>query len=377
MSEGAAGFDRWIERGPGRAQAPLFPGDPAPWFHARSDLNDDFNFATLGGRHIIVSFLGSFSANKEAQTAFLEGAAAGRFRAFGSAIVLVTSDAGDEGAKASQGAPGVRYVFDFDGAVEALFHPRAETAITSYIIDERLSVLAVIRTGEGAAHAARVFEVYDRMAPIAPARPAVTQAPVLMIPNVFEPDFCKKLIEGYRADGGRESGFMVERDGMTVAVTNHAHKRRADWNIEDQALIAACRVRIQRRIVPEIARAFQFHASRIERNTVACYSAETGGHFARHRDNTTKGTAHRRFAVSINLNTDEYEGGDLMFAEYGRALFRPPVGAACVFSCSLLHEATPVTKGERFVFVPFLYDEAAAQSRQVNKKFLATQQTTH
>jgi hypothetical protein len=37
-----------------------------------------------------------------------------------------------------------------------------------------------------------------------------------------------------------------------------------------------------------------------------------------------------------------------------------------VFSCSLLHEATPVTKGRRFVFVPFLYDEEGAQIREAN-----------
>jgi hypothetical protein len=37
-----------------------------------------------------------------------------------------------------------------------------------------------------------------------------------------------------------------------------------------------------------------------------------------------------------------------------------------VFACGLLHEATPVTKGERFVFVPFLYDDEGARLRQKN-----------
>ena len=37
-----------------------------------------------------------------------------------------------------------------------------------------------------------------------------------------------------------------------------------------------------------------------------------------------------------------------------------------VFSCSLLHEATPVTQGTRYAFLPFLYDEAAAAVRQRN-----------
>ena len=51
--------------------------------------------------------------------------------------------------------------------------------------------------------------------------------------------------------------------------------------------------------------------------------------------------------------------------------YRAPTGGAIVFSCSLLHEATPVTKGERFVILPFLYDEAAASIRLRNAMQLA------
>ena len=120
-----------------------------------------------------------------------------------------------------------------------------------------------------------------------------------------------------------------------------------------------------------IERAFQFRPTRLERYIVACYDSVVGGHFRAHRDNTTKGTAHRRFAVSINLNAEEFEGGDLAFPEYGPRLYRPPTGGAVVFSCSLLHEARPVTQGRRFAFLPFLYDDAAAAIREQNNVFLA------
>jgi predicted 2-oxoglutarate/Fe(II)-dependent dioxygenase YbiX len=108
----------------------------------------------------------------------------------------------------------------------------------------------------------------------------------------------------------------------------------------------------------------------MERYIVSRYAAEEGGFFRAHRDNTTAGTAHRRFACSINLNADDYEGGDLRFAEFGSQTYRAPTGGAVVFSCSLLHEATPVTKGHRYAFLPFLYDEAAAQLRERNLSFL-------
>jgi predicted 2-oxoglutarate/Fe(II)-dependent dioxygenase YbiX len=42
-----------------------------------------------------------------------------------------------------------------------------------------------------------------------------------------------------------------------------------------------------------------------------------------------------------------------------------------VFCCSLLHEATSVTRGRRFAFLPFLYDEAGARIREANAAKLA------
>ena len=100
------------------------------------------------------------------------------------------------------------------------------------------------------------------------------------------------------------------------------------------------------------------------------------GHFRPHRDNTTFGTAHRRFAVTINLNAEEYEGGNLCFPEFGQRTYRAPTGGAIVFSCSLLHEALPVTSGKRYAFLPFLYDEAGKKIRDANLGKLAEQPAT-
>jgi hypothetical protein len=197
-----------------------------------------------------------------------------------------------------------------------------------------------------------------------------TPAPVLVLPRVFEPELCQHLIALYARFGGEDSGYMVERDGRTVGVLDHSHKRRFDCLIEDADLQATIRARVSRRVVPEIRKAFQFEATRIERYIIACYEAATGGHFAAHRDNTTPGTAHRRFAVTINLN-DGFEGGELWFPEFGPRRYRPPAGGAVVFSCSLLHEATPVTKGTRYAVLPFLYDDAAARIREANMASLA------
>jgi predicted 2-oxoglutarate/Fe(II)-dependent dioxygenase YbiX len=58
------------------------------------------------------------------------------------------------------------------------------------------------------------------------------------------------------------------------------------------------------------------------------------------------------------------------FPEFGPQLYTAPAGGAVVFSCSLLHEATPVIHGKRYVFLPFLYDDDAARIRQQNLGFV-------
>ena len=108
----------------------------------------------------------------------------------------------------------------------------------------------------------------------------------------------------------------------------------------------------------------------MERFIVSCYAAQERGHFRAHRDNTTKGTAHRRFAVTVNLN-DDYDGGELSFPEYGPRSYKPPVGCAVVISCSLLHAVSRMRHGKRYAFLPFLYDDAAAKIREENSRFLA------
>ena len=195
----------------------------------------------------------------------------------------------------------------------------------------------------------------------------------MIVPRIFEPELCRHLIGLYDAAGGARSGVMREIAGMTVPVIDDFKSRR-DADVVDEPTRTQTRGRIVRRLLPEIQKAFQFKATRMERYIVACYDSQEGGYFRPHRDNMTRGTAHRRFAVSLNLNAEDYEGGDLRFPEFGSRTYRPPTGGAVIFSCSMLHEATPVTRGRRYAFLPFLYDEEGARIRDENAKFLASPQ---
>jgi predicted 2-oxoglutarate/Fe(II)-dependent dioxygenase YbiX len=237
------------------------------------------------------------------------------------------------------------------------------------VLDPTLRIMTVIPFAPDGSDAAEVMQYLKDL----PSRERFAgfeiQAPVLILPNVFEPAFCQHLIGLYEAHGGEESGFMREVGGKTVSVQDRNHKVRKDYTIEDPELIRQTQGRILRRVVPEILKVHQFQVTRMERYIVSCYAAEDGGHFRAHRDNTTKGTAHRCFAVSINLNGD-FDGGEVSFPEYGPRSFKAPAGGAVVFSCSLLHAVSQVTRGRRYAFLPFLYDDAAARIREENNRFL-------
>lgn len=356
--------------GKAAALPPFLVGDPVPWFALPSTSNDNFKFHVAAGRYVVLCFFGS--AGDSAASARLAGILAHRalFDNTNACFFGVSTDPRDrDEGRLGAGEPGVQFFWDFDGQVSKIFKPLDDMGVT-YVLDPNLRVLAALRFDDPRGHDLRISALLKELPQ--PDRHAGVEllAPVLMVPRVLELPLCRRLIELYRAHGGEDSGFMREIGGKTVAVTDHQFKRRRDYSIGDPELRDALMRRVHRRLVPEIAKAFQFRATRMERYIVACYDAKSGGHFRPHRDNTTKGTAHRRFAVTINLNAEEYEGGDLRFPEYGSRAYRAPTGGAVVFGCSLLHEAMPVRRGERFAFLPFLYDDAAAAQRETNNAFL-------
>jgi predicted 2-oxoglutarate/Fe(II)-dependent dioxygenase YbiX len=105
-----------------------------------------------------------------------------------------------------------------------------------------------------------------------------------------------------------------------------------------------------------ILRSYQCNVTQVEHHVVTRYDSADGGFFRRHRANTSKDTAHLRFAIAINLNAENYEGGDLWFPEFGDQTYRASTGGAVVFACSLLHEDLPVSRGVRYAYLPFLSD---------------------
>lgn len=365
------------------SKQPFQIGDPAPDFVCAASNNPIFHFNVAAGRYLVLSFYGSTAIEKNGHAiAFMTGEAMRHYfddekiSFFGVSIDPADRDQ----RRVREMIPGIRYFWDFDYKISRLYGAigadgiNAEGIITyqSYtlVLDPNLRVLACFSLAGLEQHNRSLLQFLSQL-PDVNAHAGVRQhAPVLTVPRVFEPSFCRQLIALYEAHGGVESGSMIERNGQTIGKIDHSFKRRKDYFIEDVAVRTAMRQRLRQRLLPEIEKAFQFKVTHIERYVVACYDSVNQGFFRPHRDNTTKGTAHRQFACTINLNAEEFDGGELRFPEFGTCTYRAPTGGAVIFSCSLLHEATPVTKGKRFATLPFLYDNASEKIRAENLHYL-------
>ncbi|MDB5372137.1 MAG: hypothetical protein JWP04_779 [Belnapia sp.] len=341
-------------------QGPLAIGEAAPLIQIQTNVEPEAEFGNLAGRHVLVCVLGRASAPVAA--AALDALAAHlHLQDWQERVFLAVTSSADDAADARLRALEAQILVARDtdrAALRAwglLDRDGASMRPVWMLLDPMLRLLGMWPLQDsGAALAA-----FAALPSVEAHAGAPLQAPVLLLPRVFEPEFCRSLIAHAVARGSTPSGVTREIGGQTVLVPVPGMKRRRDCLVEDPALLAGIRQRLAVRLLPAIRQAFQFKATRIERYVIGCYDAADAGGFSPHRDDTIPATAHRRFAVSLNLDAEAHAGGDLRFPEFGQRLYRPPTGGAVVFSCSLLHEATPVTAGRRHVFLPFLYDEAA------------------
>ncbi len=341
-------------------------GDFAPWWNQG---RHKFAFDAVGGRYIVLDFCQTAgdSLGQEALRA-LEGRR--HFVEQGkAAFFCISCDPRDQAELAlDQKFPSVRFLWDFDATVSRAYGiGRGRLWI---VLDPMLRVVEVIPFRADESDRKELFDVLDRLPPPSAFLGFEIQAPILILPHIFEPEFCRHLIDVFERHGGRESGFMQEIGGRTVETYDTAWKRRKDHIINDKTLIEQITARMARRIGGMMQRAFHFKVTRMERHLIACYCAEDGGHFGPHRDDMVKATEHRRFAVSINLNED-FDGGEVSFPEFSARQFKAPTGGAVIFSSSLLHCVSKVTRGRRYAFVPFVHDEEAEKHRLANAQLLA------
>jgi len=339
-------------------------GDPVPWFTALTILASSIDIHVDAGRWIVLAFLGGLDGPQALSelSALLSQAASfaeDKLVFYG----ILTAPPANLDQLAAMVGPALNFIADYNGSLTELYG--ATGSPRTIVLDPMLRAVADIGWDHAAGHAVLVASVLRGLPAVDDSAGVPMNAPVLIVPRVLDFSLCDLLVSLYDKLGGEDSGFLLDRDGKTETIIDHRLKRRQDMLIAAPELRDAIRQRIVARLLPAVARYFQFDATRMDRYLVSCYDSAVGGHFFRHRDNINAGAQHRRFAVTINLSGD-YDGCDLVFPEFGRRAYRAPVGGAVVFSCGALHEVTPITRGRRYAFIPFLYGEADAALRSAN-----------
>jgi peroxiredoxin/predicted 2-oxoglutarate/Fe(II)-dependent dioxygenase YbiX len=356
---------------------PLSVGEPAPWFSAVTGSNhlDTVTFDELAGRYIVLFFFGTAARPGVAEVLAAFGRRNDLFDHKRALLLGISNDPDDfNQGRVHQHHTGQLFLWDSNGiaakqygvAEPAMVEVPAAIRPVAFLLSPSLQIIEIISLTEAAVFIGRVV---SRLSALLENPPSVQNAPVLVVPQVFDRAFCRQLVDLYETKGGREIG-LIENEGKIVERSDPKFRKRFDYYITDEQALQRTRELVERRLLPMVYRAFQFPTTRIERYLVGCYDAATGGYFRPHRDNTAPIVAHRRFAVTINLNED-YEGGYLCFPEFGHQTYRTAPGDAIVFSCSLLHEVTPVTRDRRYAFVSFFYDEQSQRIRDAYRKKMA------
>ena len=242
----------------------------------------------------------------------------------------------------------------------------APASILVLLLDRNLRIAMRSDPSENAAIAQTCLACLDAL-PSEPPRDVAMPAPAIVLPHLLAPPLCRYLIDLFESSPTIDGAVArVDAAGNKCSVVDHAKKHRRDMMIDpDTDLHRMLRDTLLDRCAPEIAKAFQANVSYTDRILISRYD-DSGGWFRRHRDNAAANVAFRAFALSVNLNTGDYEGGHLLFPEYNDHRYRPPAGGGVIFSTAVLHEAAPVTSGCRYVLLTFLHGEKAEARRRAD-----------
>lgn len=251
-----------------------------------------------------------------------------------------------------------------------LFQPR-DPAITAagYVLDRNLKIIDSLRSSSPRelldgilAFCRREIEKDTQRN----AQPRIFRetVPTIIVPNVLTPEQCRRCIETFKA-GDTFDGTVGAAETKAYAPNT---KVRTDY-IPRGALLDELDETFSKSLFPEIEKVFGFEVVHRELYKIGLYTGEKAGFFKQHRDNYEPALGYRRVAVTISLG-DDFEGGGVKFPEYNDDVYSPPPGGAIAFSCATLHEALPVTRGERYIIVAFLHgaqDEAYRRHYQISK----------
>jgi len=340
-------------------------GDPAPVINTLDDRGRPVSSRDddITGRPILLIFCRDPDDPATLQELATLSDEAERIAAQGASLFAVVPRGVDANA-AWRRAQGIRFpvLADEGNILSAYGIAAAGASVAGFVLDPAHRVMQI---AEGAGAASLMLDCLRAQKRGEPVR-LQAHPPVLVLPRVLAPAECACLIEAFHrsvrvwaSDGRTTEGFRNEAGDFQVRHHGQYGSLR-EFVVRDPTIQQLLDLRFQRRVLPEMKKAFQTVPTGREGYRISCYDAAEGGSLRPHRDDSVPRIAHRRFTVTVNLNAGEYEGGELRFPEYGDQLYEVERGTAIVWSASLLHEVLPMRRGRRFICGAHLFGPGTA-----------------
>ena len=341
---------------------PLWHGAPIPSFDVKDEIGRPLRFSDdyLCGKSMLLVLLNTASDTRIQQLLSAFGRMADALHDRDIAVVAFSANASAETNLAHKQAAGFPWPIPSDATGQ---HFAALGLHKGTGISDRIVCVTPRRTVHSwydeIEAPTELLENLMNLQPAAPAGDMPMHPPVLIIPDVLSGEECARLIES--VESGVPLTVRPPRSGefpgdYQIPVYDHNRQDRVDHIIKDAQTQQFLDERIFSRIVPVVRKAFAFDITRREDLHVARYAGARAGNTVGHRDNVTPPTAHRKFALSLNLN-DDYEGGDVVFSEYSRTGYKGKAGSALIFSSSLLHEVRETTRGVRYTLISHFFND--------------------
>lgn len=156
-------------------------------------------------------------------------------------------------------------------------------AVACALVDRNCRLLKLLQGQSAPRMAELALKVCGQETTATSGDQIMMQAPVLLVPRVFEPDFCKQLIKYWRQGDKEEDRITRRKDNDTSDLGNDKMKRRSDVLIPEgnHPVNLQVRQRLSMRVMPELEKAFDHKASRYELARVGCYDSAKEGFFSK------------------------------------------------------------------------------------------------
>ena len=246
---------------------------------------------------------------------------------------------------------------DADGRAVAAY--RTGGAPTAFLLDPNLRVRATLPFADGARVAADVAELVAELVWDDRRPPEITtQAPLLVVPDVLDPEQCAELIAVWEQQGHSQTGVESSTGGGRAEQHNAqleapprprrggpaAQPRAGHHDRSSGPARAVQGVRVpgeplrglQDRLLPGVRPRVLQRPPRQPQS----------------RDRAPSVRAHPQPQRRL-------PGRSAALPRVRPELYRPAAGAGLLFSCSHLHEVLEVTAGRRFVLLSFLFGDEA------------------